>query len=51
MEREGEAEEDYRHWQDEVFEARCTQVLERLPDWRTKRREGTGEALGSSGIE
>jgi hypothetical protein len=48
MEREGKAEKDYGHWQDENLEARCTEILEWLPEWRTEGREGTREALGGA---
>ena len=49
VEREGKAEKDYRYRQDEAVEARRTQVLEWLPDWGTKGRERTREALGVMG--
>jgi hypothetical protein len=45
MEREGKAEKDYRHWQDETLETCRTQILKWLPDWGAKGRERAGEAL------
>jgi hypothetical protein len=45
MEREGKAEKDYGHWQDETLETCRTEILKWFPDWHTKGRERTGEAL------
>jgi hypothetical protein len=36
LEREGKEEKGHRHWQNEDIEARCTQILERIPNRRTE---------------